>query len=145
MARTGTKRENGEDAPPTICDPLGHPMRTRILDVLNEEPMSPVRFLDDGFSPITFNKRANGLSYIAYHFRALEKAGCIELVERVPGAARPNTSTEASTGFTSQTLNLNRCPSRSVRRSADPRFRGSSPELTVQSDRAASTSGPIGT
>lgn len=84
MARTDTKREKKEDAAPTICDPLGHPMRTRILDVLNEEPMSPVRFLDDGFSPITFNKRANGLSYIAYHFRALEKAGCIELVDQVP-------------------------------------------------------------
>lgn len=84
MARTGTKRENGEDAPPTLCDPLAHPMRTRILDVLNEEAMSPVRFLDDGYSPITFNKRSNGLSYIAYHFRALEKAGCIELIERNP-------------------------------------------------------------
>lgn len=84
MARTGTKRENGEDAPPTLCDPLAHPVRTRILDVLNEEAMSPVRFLDDGYSPITFNKRSNGLSYIAYHFRALEKAGCIELIERNP-------------------------------------------------------------
>lgn len=84
MARAGTKRENGADAPPTICDPLAHPMRTRILDVLNEEEMSPVRFLDDGFSPIEFRKRSNGLSYIAYHFRELEKAGCIELVQRVP-------------------------------------------------------------
>lgn len=84
MARAGTKRENGKDAPPTICDPLAHPIRTRILDVVNEEPMSPVRFLDEGFSPITFDKRSNGLSYISYHFRALEKAGCIELIERVP-------------------------------------------------------------
>jgi DNA-binding transcriptional ArsR family regulator len=84
MARTGTKRENGEGAPPTICDPLAHPVRTRILDVLNEVEMSPVRFLDGGYSPITFNKRANGLSYLSYHFRELEKAGCIELVERRP-------------------------------------------------------------
>lgn len=84
MARAGHKQEHGADAPPTICDPLAHPMRTRILDVLNEEVMSPVRFLDDGFSPIVFKKRSNGLSYIAYHFRELEKAGCIELVERVP-------------------------------------------------------------
>lgn len=85
MARAGTKQQNSKkDAAPTICDPLGHPMRTRILDLVNEEPMSPVRFLDEGFSPITFEKRANGLSYIAYHFRELEKAGCIELVERNP-------------------------------------------------------------
>jgi hypothetical protein len=84
MASTGTKRANGEDAPPTLCDPLAHPVRTRILDVLNEEAMSPVRFLDDGYSPITFNKRTNGLSYIAYHFRQLERAGCIELIERNP-------------------------------------------------------------
>jgi len=84
MAKAGAKRVNGEEASPTICNPLSHPVRTRILDVLNEEPMSPVRFLDGGFAPLTFDKRANGLSYLAYHFRALEKAGCIELVERNP-------------------------------------------------------------
>ena len=85
MAKAGTKQQNSKkDAMPTICDPLGHPMRTRILDLVNEEPMSPVRFLDEGFSPIAFEKRSNGLSYIAYHFRELEKAGCIELVERNP-------------------------------------------------------------
>jgi hypothetical protein len=81
MAKTHSKRESGDPAPPTVCDPLTHPMRTRILDVLNEEPMSPVRFLDDGFSPMTFNKRQTGLSYVSYHFRALEKAGCIEIME----------------------------------------------------------------
>lgn len=84
MARTHSKRETGDPAPPTICDPLSHPMRTRILDVVNEEPMSPVRFLDDGYSPMTFNNRQAGLSYVSYHFRALEKAGCIELLETIP-------------------------------------------------------------
>lgn len=85
MARTGTKQQRSKkDAPPTICDPLSHPVRTRILDVLNEENMSPVRFLDEGFSPIRFSSRAAGLSFIAYHFRKLEEAGCIELVERNP-------------------------------------------------------------
>lgn len=85
MARTGTKQQNSKkDVPPTICDPLAHPVRTRILDVLNEENMSPVRFLDEGYCPITFAKRSAGLSYVAYHFRELEKASCIELVERKP-------------------------------------------------------------
>jgi hypothetical protein len=85
MARAGAKRENSKkDAPPTLCDPLAHPVRTRILDILNEETMSPVRFLDDGYCPIEFKARSTGLSYVAYHFRELEKAGCIELVERVP-------------------------------------------------------------
>jgi len=59
-------------------------MRTRILDVVNEEPMSPVRFLDEGYSPMTFDKRATGLSYVSYHFRQLEEAGCIEVVELIP-------------------------------------------------------------
>jgi DNA-binding transcriptional ArsR family regulator len=85
MARIGTKQQHSKkDAPPTLCSPLGHPVRARILDVLSEEPMSPVRFLDEGLSPIEFDKRDRGLSYIAYHFRELEKAGCIELIERNP-------------------------------------------------------------
>lgn len=84
MAKIHRTREGKAPAPPTICDPLAHPMRTRILDVVNEEPMSPVRFLDDGFSPMTFDKRATGLSYVSYHFRALEKAGCIEILKTIP-------------------------------------------------------------
>lgn len=85
MARRGTKQQHSKkDAPPTLCSPLAHPVRLRILDVLSEEPMSPVRFLDEGFSPIEFDKRERGLSYIAYHFRELEKAECIELIERNP-------------------------------------------------------------
>ncbi len=85
MARRGTKQQHSKkDAPPTLCGPLGHPVRARILDVLSEEPMSPVRFLDEGLSPIEFDKRARGLSFVAYHFRELEKAGCIELIERNP-------------------------------------------------------------
>jgi hypothetical protein len=85
MARSGTKQQHSKnDAPPTLCSPLGHPVRARILDVLSEEPMSPVRFLDEGLSPIEFDKRERGLSYVAYHFRELEKAGCIELIERNP-------------------------------------------------------------
>ena len=85
MARSGTKQQHSKkSARPTLCDPLAHPVRLRILDVLSEGPMSPVRFLDEGLSPIEFDKRERGLSYIAYHFRALEAAECIELIERNP-------------------------------------------------------------
>src|SRR5690242_2747326 len=55
-------------------------MRVRILELLNEHPMSPVQFVNEGFAP-GFEKKQQALSYVAYHFRALEKAGCIELVE----------------------------------------------------------------
>lgn len=85
MARTGTKHVNTKkDAPTPICSPLAHPIRARILDVLSEEPMSPVRFHDEGLSPYKFTSRQHGLSDIAYHFRKLEEAECIELVERIP-------------------------------------------------------------
>ena len=85
MARSGTKQQHSKrGVPPTLCSPLAHPVRLRILDVLSEEAMSPVRFLDAGLSPIEFDKRERGLSYIAYHFRELEKAGCIELIARNP-------------------------------------------------------------
>jgi hypothetical protein len=59
-------------------------MRVRILEVVNETPMSPVRFVDTGLAPDRYTDRQNALSFVAYHFRALEKAGCIEVVELNP-------------------------------------------------------------
>ena len=64
----------------TTCSPLGHPMRTRILEVVNEHPMSPVQFINAGFAP-GFETKQQALSFVSYHFRALEKAGCIEIVD----------------------------------------------------------------
>lgn len=66
----------------TTCSPLGHPMRTRILEVVNEHPMSPVQFINAGFAP-GFETKQQALSFVSYHFRALEKAGCIEIVDLI--------------------------------------------------------------
>ncbi|HET7510909.1 MAG TPA: hypothetical protein VFJ65_11760 [Solirubrobacterales bacterium] len=52
----------------------------RILEVVNEQAMSPVQFVNEGLAPGYKNKQ-HALSQVAYHFRVLEKAGCIELAE----------------------------------------------------------------
>lgn len=66
----------------TTCSPLSHPMRTRILEVVNEHPMSPVQFINAGFAP-GFENKQQALSFVSYHFRALEKAGCIKIVDLI--------------------------------------------------------------
>jgi hypothetical protein len=67
----------------TACEPLGHPMRVRILETVNEHPMSPVQFINAGYAP-GFESKQQALSFVSYHFRALEKAGCVEITETVP-------------------------------------------------------------
>ena len=74
------KTANHPDAGNTTCSPLRHPMRVRILEVVNEHPMSPVQFVNEGLAP-GFKDKQQALSFVSYHFRALEKAGCIELFE----------------------------------------------------------------
>jgi hypothetical protein len=72
-----------EDMAPTTCGPLGHPLRVRILEITNERDISPSAFVDEGLEPkgINFTSRAHGLSHVSYHFRELEKAGCVEVAE----------------------------------------------------------------
>jgi hypothetical protein len=67
----------------TLCDPLKHPERVRILEVLNEAPMSPSRFLQGGYADRKFKSKQEGLSHLSYHFRELQKAGCIEVIETI--------------------------------------------------------------
>lgn len=67
----------------TLCDPLKHPERVRILEVINEAPMSPIRFLEGGYASRDFEDKQEGLSYVSYHFRELEKAGLAEVIETV--------------------------------------------------------------
>jgi hypothetical protein len=76
MEATGQSK----DARETICSPLSHPVRVRILEVVNEHPLSPVGFINAGFAPAIDDKQ-RALSLVSYHFRALEKAGCIKIVE----------------------------------------------------------------
>jgi hypothetical protein len=66
----------------TTCSPLAHPMRVRILEVVNEHPLSPVGFINAGFAP-DIEDRQRALSLVSYHFRALEKAGCLKIVDTV--------------------------------------------------------------
>jgi hypothetical protein len=55
----------------------------RVLEACNERDLSPVQFLLEGLLPPgeTFKSYQAALSHVSYHFRCLEKAGCIELVD----------------------------------------------------------------
>lgn len=69
----------------TICAALKHPLRVRILEVLNEGPRSPSQFVEEGLIPKEhFNTYQQALSLASYHFRELEKEGCLEVVESIP-------------------------------------------------------------
>jgi hypothetical protein len=69
----------------TICTVLKHPMRVRILEVLNEGPRSPSQFVEEGLIPKEhFSNYQQALSLAAYHFRELEKEGCLEVIESIP-------------------------------------------------------------
>jgi hypothetical protein len=80
LAASKKRKKNQHTIGDTLCAPLGHPIRVRILEVVNEQPMSPVQFVNSGLAP-EFESKQQALSQVAYHFRVLEKAGCIELVE----------------------------------------------------------------
>jgi hypothetical protein len=66
----------------TACDALKHPIRVRILEVMCEGDLSPIQFINSGMLPpgVKFKSEQNAISHISYHFRTLEKAGCIALV-----------------------------------------------------------------
>ena len=63
----------------TAATVLAHPLRVRILEVLNQRDMSPVEFCRDGFAP-----EGVDVSHIAYHFRELAEYGALEVLERTP-------------------------------------------------------------
>jgi hypothetical protein len=76
----GTKKRSE-----TICTALKHPLRVRILEVLNEGPRSPSQFVEEGLIPKElFTTYQQALSLASYHFRELEKEGCLEVVESIP-------------------------------------------------------------
>lgn len=69
----------------TVCAPLGHSLRARILEVANEGPLSPSQFVDAGLMPPEmFTSRSQALSLASYHFKCLEEADCLEVVETIP-------------------------------------------------------------
>jgi hypothetical protein len=69
----------------TICNVLKHPLRVRILEVLNEGPRSPSQFVEEGLIPKEhYNTYQQALSLASYHFRELEKDGCLEVIQSIP-------------------------------------------------------------
>lgn len=58
---------------------FSHPLRVRIFEVVNEVDMSPSQFLQSGAVPEDLS-----LPGVAYHFRALEKFGCLEIIREIP-------------------------------------------------------------
>jgi DNA-binding transcriptional ArsR family regulator len=60
----------------TAASVLAHPLRVRILEVLNERDMSPVEFCREGLAPSTMD-----VSHVAYHFRELAQYGSLTVVE----------------------------------------------------------------
>jgi hypothetical protein len=75
-----------ESSKATACAPLVHPLRVRILEVANTRDVSPVQFVNEQLAPlgVRFDSKQHALSRVSYHFRELEKAGCVEVVKRVP-------------------------------------------------------------
>jgi hypothetical protein len=76
------KRKKSKRTPGTLCSLLAHPLRARILEVLNEEPLSPIGFVQKGLAP-GFDSQQHALSQVSYHFNALENGGCITLVKTI--------------------------------------------------------------
>jgi hypothetical protein len=60
----------------TAAAVLAHPLRVRILALLNERDLSPVEFCREGFAPPSMD-----VSHVAYHFRELAQYGCLTVVE----------------------------------------------------------------
>jgi DNA-binding transcriptional ArsR family regulator len=64
--------ESSETIDPRLVRALSHPLRIQILEVLTERVASP---------NLIAGELGVGLSHVAYHTRALERCGCLELVE----------------------------------------------------------------
>lgn len=84
MAATKQGKMTGEsEYHNTACSPLKHPLRVRILEVVNEEDKSPIQFVNEGLVPpeAGYKSAKHALSHVAYHFRELLEAGCVEVVD----------------------------------------------------------------
>lgn len=62
-----------------VGEAVRHPLRVRILDVLNERDMAPIDFVNAGYADFFFGHRPD-VHHVAYHFRELADYGCIEEV-----------------------------------------------------------------
>lgn len=78
-------KQGGSRRAETVCAALKHPMRVRILEALDAGPRSPSQFVEEGLVPSDrFSSYQQALSLVSYHFRQLEKEGCVEITESIP-------------------------------------------------------------
>jgi hypothetical protein len=62
-----------------MAEALRHPLRVRILEILNEQDMAAIDFVNAGHADFYFGHRPN-VSHVSYHFRELADFGCLEPV-----------------------------------------------------------------
>jgi hypothetical protein len=67
----------------TRAEILSHPLRVRMLEIANELDVSAVSFVRGGYASALLDHLEEGIavSQVAYHFRKLVRAGCVEVVE----------------------------------------------------------------
>jgi hypothetical protein len=69
-----TRAERDKSTAATV---LAHPLRVRILEVLNQQDMSPIEFCRQGYAPPSME-----VSHVAYHFRELAEYGALAVTEK---------------------------------------------------------------
>jgi hypothetical protein len=67
----------------TRAEILSHPLRVRMLEIANDRDVSAVSFVRGGYAKTLLDHLEEGVavSQVAYHFRKLLRAGCVEVVE----------------------------------------------------------------
>src|SRR4051794_7300102 len=67
----------------TRAEILSHPLRVRMLEIANEVDVSAVSFVRAGHAKALLDHLDEGtaVSQVAYHFRKLLRAGCVEVIE----------------------------------------------------------------
>jgi hypothetical protein len=67
----------------TRAEILSHPLRVRMLEIANDQDVSAVSFVRGGYASALLDHLEEGIavSQVAYHFRKLLRAGCVEVVE----------------------------------------------------------------
>jgi hypothetical protein len=99
MQAGGSEHEKQRAQRPTAASVLSHPLRVRILEVLNERDMSPAGFFKSG---LVLGKPS--MPVVAYHFRTLHEDGSLEIVaeEQVRGAVEHTYRGIARTYYTDE-------------------------------------------
>jgi DNA-binding transcriptional ArsR family regulator len=73
QTKTGTKTKTGVD--PRLVKAIGHPLRLKLLTMLNERVASPSELAEE---------LGETIGSVAYHVRTLAQLECIELVKTTP-------------------------------------------------------------